>query len=185
MSHWKRALCLVLCLCVCCCAGSCVYAADQADISTFIDRYSDLFDGVLDSVGDFSDFQLTRMDDQLLLKLQDLNLDSLGEDLKAFLKTSAELSDEELMQAISDMAGDRGIPLTDSQLQQLCNLSRKLEKVSSSELDEKLEKLKETVDQADQDRQKVTGFFQKLREAATKVISVVRKFLDRIQKKSA
>ena len=181
MKQWKRALCLLLCLSLTGAAGVSAWAVELPDFSAYLEKYDGLFDGVVDSLDGLKNGQDFQLGDKLRGVIERYDLDSFGADLKEFLNNSAEMSDEALADSISGLAADHGITLTDSQLQQLCTLCRKLEKLDADALQDKLEGLRETVDQAEKERETVSGFFQVLRNSWNKVSVFLRGWLSRIK----
>ena len=184
---------LTLLLCVCLLSAVCVpaLAADvpAASATEILGEYGELFGGVLDSVREWSAGDGAQFTDELRGMLEQYDLDTLGDDLKTVLDSAAAMSDEELAAAISGLAEQHGVKLLDSQIEQLCQLCRGLEKFSGEELEEKLEEvkenaeeLKEGAEELNEKRKKVSGFFQKLRDAATKVVTAIRGFFQKLKK---
>ena len=182
MKKWKRALCLLLCLCMTGTAGITALAVELPDLSDSLESYDGLLDGVIDSLDGLKGDRDLQISDKLRGVIQKYDLDSFGADLKTFLETSGELSDEELADAISELAAGHGITLTDSQSEQLCRLCRKLEKLDAGELQDKLEDVRETVDKAEKDRQKISGILRTIRNIRDKVSGFLHRWLDRIKK---
>ena len=96
--------------------------------------------------------------------------------LKVFLEKSSHMTDEELKQEIRRLARARKVRLTDTQVQQLADLCRMLEKLNPQELREKVEKLQKLLKRAGDAKDKLeeliglvealTGFGEKNSEAA-------------------
>lgn len=170
-----RFFCLLLCLCLFCAAAQPALADQSPAAAEFPGDAGSLFDGILESPDDFQLVDALHLDAGLRQKLREYDLGTLGEDLKDVLKNSAQLSDEELAESISGLAEDHGISLVDSQVQQLCDLCRGLEKLSGDELEEKLEDLKQDLESLNQRRQKLSGFFGGLRNFLHKLADLTRR----------
>ena len=194
MKHWKRILCLLIVLSLFAAPGTAALAADDAPSAP-----GDLLGDVLDALRGGTDtpqFHFPAEWAEGKEKISNFDYAALGESLKTILETSKDLSDEELYDAVSRMAGERGLPLVDSQIRQLCNLCRSLEKLNADELKSRLEDLLPT-QQGDTDenaepepeessggRKKLSGVLRFLRNAADKAVRLVRRFFDRIKKKA-
>ena len=125
---------LTLLLCVCLLSAVCVPAlatdVPAASAAEILGEYGELFGGVLDSVREWSAEDGAQFTDELRGMLEQYDLDTLGDDLKTVLDSAAAMSDEELAAAISGLAEQHGVKLLDSQIEQLCQLCRGLEKFS-------------------------------------------------------
>lgn len=110
-------------------------APAAAAFGTFFDTYDALFD---DELNEIFDGQKSLLKDRLAEKLKEYDPASLAEDLKALLAVSSDMTDDALRSAIDEAAKSHGVTLKDSQLQQLVDLCRTLEKLNPDELKEKI-----------------------------------------------
>ena len=175
---------LFVCLLSCACVPALAVDASAASAVEILGEYGALFHGVLDSVREWSAGEGAQLTDELRDMLEQYDLDTLGDDLRTVLDSAAAMSDEELATAISGLAEQHGVTLTDSQIEQLCQLCRRLEKLSPDELKETLENAKEKAESLNNKWKKIAGFFQKLRNAAAKVVTVIRDFFDKLKKQN-
>ena len=73
------------------------------------------------------------------------------------------MSDEELRREISEIAGRYNVTLSDSQLRQLVDLCRSLEKLNPGELRERVEQAQETIRRIGEAKDKAVSFYEKLK----------------------
>ena len=93
----------------------------------------------------------------------------LVEELKYILDDTRNMTDEELRARIGEIAAQYDVKLNDSQINQLANLCRQLEKLSDSELVQRVEDIQNTVEKLGQVKETASGvaasvqnFFQKV-----------------------
>ena len=159
------ALLIALCFSFSCTAA----AADEvhaASFDTFFETYNTVFD---DDVAELLNGQSAKLLQKLSEKLQDFEPGQLAEDLAALLKVSAEMTDEELSAAIGDAAQSRGVTLKDSQVQQLVDLCRSLEKLDSDELKAKINGLRSFTENLEETKGFFAGLFSALRELFARI----------------
>lgn len=91
------------------------------------------------------------------------------EELKYILDDTRNMTDEELRARIGEIAAQYDVKLNDSQINQLANLCRQLEKLSDSELVQRVEDIQNTVEKLGQVKETASGvaasvqnFFQKV-----------------------
>ena len=97
-------------------------------------------------------------------------------ELKLILDETEAMSDEELGETIRTLAESYDITLVDSQIQQLIDLCRALEKLDAEGLKEKVEQVQETIKKLGEAQEKVSGFAQTVKN----VVESVRSFVHRI-----
>ena len=97
-------------------------------------------------------------------------------ELKLMLSETEQMSDEELAQTIQELAEKYNIHLKDSQVQQLIDLCRGLEKLDGEALKEKVEQVQESLEKLSETQEKVSRFAQTVKQ----VMDSVRGFIDRI-----
>jgi len=133
-----------------------------------------------DTIPPESDAPLTpeQVAEELSDQVGQSDTERLVDALKSLLDTTRAMSDEELSEEIRTMAGDMGIPLNDTQVGMLLDLYRQFESLSESEIAQKIEDMKATVeklrDLAEKAREtkevvdeyvdKAGGFLAKLKE---------------------
>ena len=159
------ALLIALCFSFFCTA----VAADEAHVAsfdTFFETYNTVFD---DDVAELLDGQSARLLQKLSEKLQDFEPGQLAEDLAALLKVSSDMTDEELSAAIGAAALSRGVTLKDSQVQQLVDLCRSLEKLDSDELKAKIDGLRNFTEKLDETKGFFAGIFSALRDLFARI----------------
>jgi len=168
-------------LTLCLCAGlvfSCiptVFAAESvSSLEDFIARYSTLFDSVLENFQSTAGESGLQITDELRQKLSECDPAALLADLKALSKDTAGLNDEELDALIAAAAEQHGVPLVDSQIRQLRNLLRLLEKLSENELREKLDALKSGTEQLRNHQEKLSGILGSAQRILEKISAAVQ-----------
>lgn len=120
-------------------------AAEDAVRAKLSDRWAPLLDG-LDSLGDWLEGQTDRLAPELRETLRDLDAGALFSDLRELASGSRDLNDDELRAAVLALAEKHGIHLVDSQVAQLMNLCRALEKLDASQLRERFDALERELD---------------------------------------
>ena len=95
-------------------------------------------------------------------------------DLKLLLDETAEMSDEELSEQIQDIASGYGYTLDTEWIDKLIELVRSLEKLDISELTEKVESFRNTLETAGEYAQQAITFGQKLAQFLGKVAEAFR-----------
>ena len=167
----KRALCL--CLCILCMVGAAVNVLAADGISDafgeFFEKYDGLLDGVVDSLEDLTTGKALELSGAVSDKLEKYDLSSLGSDLKELLNETEKLSDAELDTAIRTIADAHQIRLEDSQVQQLRDLCRTLEKLSPEQLQERVDKLVKRLKKAGDGMEKLDQAKDKLEDAKEKL----------------
>lgn len=96
--------------------------------------------------------------------------ESATDRLKAFLNRTSGLTDDELRQEIRKLASEKNIRLTETQVQQLLDLCRMMEKLNPEQLKERAESLQKLLRRAGEAKDKISG----LLEMAESLISMGR-----------
>ncbi len=144
--NMKRFLALALILCLAAAVLSpAAYADGDEVLITFSDRWNPLLEQ-LDGLADWLDGQAERLAPELRETLRDLDTDALFSDLRDLAAASRDMSDDELRAAVLALAQAHGIHLVDSQVTQLMNLCRALEKLDASQLRERFDALERELD---------------------------------------
>ena len=146
----RRFLCFILAFCLLCSMGS-AFAID--------------FDLPGGNAADDLSARLTELFDELELrdKLDELDMETLGKDIRLLAQQSSALSDEELSAAIRTLAEKHGISLDDEQIAKIAKLCRSLEKGT------------ELKDKAADAKEKASGFWQRVREFSHKAAAFFTK----------
>lgn len=95
-------------------------------------------------------------------------------ELKLLLDETREMSDGELRAEIGRIAGEVGVELNDSQVEQLVTLCRALEKLNPDALRQKVESVQETLRGLGATLEKASGFFEGVKNVINSVIDFFR-----------
>ena len=138
--NMKKICIIVLCLCLLAVPASPAFAAEPA-LDSFLDRYGSLLGDGMDSLTDWLEKQTADLAPELRETLRDVDTDSLFSDLRDLLGDTAGLDDAALRAKIEAVAVDHGVHLVESQVQQLMDLCRALEKLDPATLRERTDAL--------------------------------------------
>lgn len=99
------------------------------------------------------------------------SFDSAGivQELKALLKDTESLTDDQLRKEIRALAQQHKVKLTDGQVDQLVSLCRALEKADADEIKEKIESAQDTLKKFSDAQKKAAGFLQRIKTAVQNV----------------
>ena len=114
----------------------------------------DTLDEIAKSVGT----QELTITGELAEQIGSLDATEIVSGLKEVLSETEKMSDEELRCEI-----ENNVTLSDSQIRQLIDLCRSLEKLNPSELRERVEQAQETIRRIGEAKDKAVGFYEKLR----------------------
>ena len=199
MKTRKRALCLLVCLSLFLCPGAAALADDSpVQPGAVTADVGELMDDVLDALRGGENGHGIQLPSEWKESLSNFDFSALGDSLKTLLKSSKNLSDEELYAALSRIAEENNLHLVDSQLRQLCSLCRTLEKLNAEELNQRIDKLLSDLaslleekddntpdpgtDQPSDAGKRFSGIIRFLKNTAVKAVSIVRGLFDRIKK---
>ena len=101
---------------------------------------------------------------------------SIVNELKMMLDETVNMTDDEIRQTIREIAKRYNVKLTDTQVEQLLQLCRSLEKLNPDQLKERVEDVQETLRRVSDAKTQVVGFVQTIK----KVIDSVKSFFERI-----
>ena len=90
---------------------------------------------------------------------------SIVNDLKLMLNETDNMSDEELRSNIRRIAETYNVTLTETQVKQLLDLCRSLEKLDPSTIPQRVEDIQSTLEKVSEAKDQVVGFFQTLKNA--------------------
>ena len=151
----KRLICFLLCLCLL--AGMCCASAVELPDSGDLDEFTERIRTGWEELG-------------IREKLEDLDMDGLGEDLRALARESGELDDAALEARIRALAEKHGVTLDEDQVQKIVKLFRSYEKGAA---------VKEKAAEA---KEKAAGFWQSFREFAHRAAAFFSKLGSLLQK---
>jgi len=122
--------------------------AAGGSLDDFAERYGPLLADGLDALTDWLDGQTSELAPELRETLKDVDAEDLLSDLKDLVGDTKDLDDAALRARIEQVAAQHGIHLVDSQIEQMMELCRALEKLDSSELRERTDALGELLEEA-------------------------------------
>lgn len=138
--------------------------------------YEDITGTAMDDVAKLVSTQELIVTGELADTIGQWDAASIVNELKLMLDKTETMSNEELGQAIQDIAAEYGITLVDSQVQQLLDLCRGLEKLDGDTLKEKVEQVQKTIQKLGDAQEKISGIVQTLKG----VVETVRGFIVRV-----
>ena len=101
----------------------------------------------------------------------------IGE-LKAMLSETAGMTDDEIRETIRGIADEHNVRLTETQVQQLLDLCRALEKLDPERLSQSAEDAKNTLQKMEDAKEKVGGFLQAVKRAFESVKGLFEKLAE-------
>ena len=101
---------------------------------------------------------------------------SATEKLKKILTKTSSMSDKELREEIRQQAQQRGVQLTDAQVQQIFDLCRMMEKLDPDQLKERVESIQSLLKKAGEAKSKASELFQ----LAEEFLNTGKSTMDRI-----
>ncbi|MBQ3804035.1 MAG: DUF1002 domain-containing protein [Oscillospiraceae bacterium] len=107
----------------------------------------------------------------------------IGE-LKAMLSETAGMTDDEIRETIRGIADEHNVRLTETQVQQLLDLCRALEKLDPERLSQSAEDAKNTLQKMEDAKEKVGGFLQTVKRAFESVKGLFEKLAELTGRKS-
>ena len=107
----------------------------------------------------------------------------IGE-LKAKLSETAGMTDDEIRETNRGIADEHNVRLTETQVQQLLDLCRALEKLDPERLSQSAEDAKNTLQKMEDAKEKVGGFLQTVKRAFESVKSLFEKLAELTGRKS-
>ncbi len=88
---------------------------------------------------------------------------SIVDEVKAMLSETAGMTDDEIREAIRGIADEHSVRLTETQVQQLLDLCRMLEKLNPDRFSQKVEDVQSTAQKVENAKEQVGGFLQSVR----------------------
>ena len=93
------------------------------------------------------------------------------------LGETAKMTDDEVRSLIRKIASEYKVRLTDTQVEQLLDLCRSMEKLDTNSLAKRVEDLQNTLEKVSEAKDQVVGFMQTIRNA----IESIRNFFSRVK----
>lgn len=100
---------------------------------------------------------------ELAEQIGELDATGIVTDFKGKLAETAKMSDEELRGEIARVAGKYNVSFSDSQIGQLVDLIRTMEKLDPSALSERVEQAKQTIERIEEAKDKAVSFYERLK----------------------
>ena len=125
--------------------------------------YENITGNTLDETAKSVSTQELTITGELAEQIGNLDATEIVSGLKEVLSETSNMSDEELRREIVSIAGEYNVRLSDSQIRQLIELCRSLEKLDASELKSRVEQAQETIRRIGEAKDKAVSFYDKLR----------------------
>lgn len=138
--------------------------------------YEDITGQKLDDLAKLVSTQELTITGELANEIGNMDSTSIVNDLKLILDETKNMSDAEIREQIIAIAAQYQVKLTDSQIAQLIQLCRSLEKLDGEALKSRVEEVQNTLKKVSNAKTKVVGFVQTVK----KVVESVKSFLDKI-----
>lgn len=103
-------------------------------------------------------------------------------ELKLILDETKDMTDEQLRAQIREIAGEYNVSLTDTQMGQLVDLCRQLEKLDAAGLKDKVESVQNTLKKMAEAKTKISGFVDSLKNIAAAIGDFFQRIADVFRK---
>ena len=147
-----------------------------AALSGVYKAYEDMTGMKLDDLAKAVSTQELTITGDLAKEIGSMDSMSIVNELKLMLNETQKMSDQEIRQAIVEIAGRYNVSLTDTQISQLISLCRSLEGLDPDQLKQRVEEVQGTLQKVSEAKTKVVGFAQTVK----KVVDSVTGFFNRI-----
>ena len=147
-----------------------------AALSGVYKAYEDMTGMKLDDLAKAVSTQELTITGDLAKEIGSMDSMSIVNELKLMLNETQKMSDQEIRQAIIEIAGRYNVSLTDTQINQLISLCRSLEGLDPEQLKQRVEEVQGTLQKVSEAKTKVVGFAQTVK----KVVDSVTGFFNRI-----
>ena len=147
-----------------------------AALSGVYKAYEDMTGMKLDDLAKAVSTQELTITGDLAKEIGSMDSMSIVNELKLMLNETQKMSDQEIRQAIVEIAGRYNVNLTDTQINQLISLCRSLEGLDPDQLKQRVEEVQGTLQKVSEAKTKVVGFAQTVK----KVVDSVTGFFNRI-----
>ncbi len=139
--------------------------------------YEDITGQKLDDVAKLVSTQELTITGALADEIGSMDSTSIVNDLKLMLEETANMTDEEILAEIDQIAATYNVRLTNTQKKQLLDLCRSLEGLDADSLKNRVEDVQATLRKVSDAKTQVIGFVEK----AKKVVEYVNSFFDKIK----
>ncbi len=139
--------------------------------------YEDMTGMKLDDMAKLVSTQELTITGDLAKEIGSMDSTSIVNDLKLMLDQTEKMTDEEIRDAIVQIAGRYNVSLTETQIRQLIDLCRSLEGLNPDQLKQRVEEIQGTLQKVSEAKTKVVGFVQTVK----KVVDSVSSFFNRIR----
>ena len=140
-----------------------VEASGTAALTGIYKAYESITGDNLDAIAKAVSTQELTITGELAEQIGSLDATEIVRGLKELLGETAKMSDEELRQEIASLAKEYNVTLSDSQIRQLIDLCRSLEKLDPAELKSRVEEAQQTIRRIGEAKDKAVGFYEKLK----------------------
>ena len=147
-----------------------------AALSGVYKAYEDMTGMKLDDLAKAVSTQELTITGDLAKEIGSMDSMSIVNELKLMLNETQKMSDQEIRQAIIEIAARYNVSLTDTQIDQLISLCRSLEGLDPEQLKQRVEEVQGTLQKVSEAKTKVVGFAQTVK----KVVDSVTGFFNRI-----
>ena len=147
-----------------------------AALSGVYKAYEDMTGMKLDDLAKAVSTQELTITGDLAKEIGSMDSTSIVNELKLMLNETQKMSDQEIRQAIIEIAGRYNVSLTDTQINQLISLCRSLEGLDPDQLKQRVEEVQGTLQKVSEAKTKVVGFAQTVK----KVVDSATGFFNRI-----
>lgn len=157
-----------------------------AALSGVYKAYEDMTGMKLDDLAKAVSTQELTITGDLAKEIGSMDSMSIVNELKLMLDETQKMSDQEIRQAIVEIAGRYNVNLTDTQINQLISLCRSLEGLDPDQLKQRVEEVQGTLQKVSEAKTKVVGFAQtvkKVVDSVTGFFNRISDLLDRFTKK--
>ncbi len=147
-----------------------------AALSGVYKAYEDMTGMKLDDLAKAVSTQELTITGDLAKEIGSMDSMSIVNELKLMLNETQKMGDQEIRQAIIEIAARYNVSLTDTQINQLISLCRSLEGLDPEQLKQRVEEVQGTLQKVSEAKTKVVGFAQTVK----KVVDSVTGFFNRI-----
>lgn len=144
--------------------------------------YEDMTGKKLDELAKMVSTQELTITGELAAEIGSMDSTSIVNDLKLMLDQTRNMSDEEIMYEIDQIAARYNVKLTDTHKRQLLELCRSLEGLDSDALRRRVEDVQATLTKVSDAKTKVVGFMEKAKKVVESVSSFFEKISDLLSK---
>lgn len=138
--------------------------------------YEDMTGKKLDELAKAVSTQELTVTGQLANEIGSMDSSAIVNDLKLVLNETSNMTDAEISQKITEIAGRYDVTLTEKQIDQLITLCRSMEKLDGDALKARVEQLQQTFQKVSEAKTQAVGFINKV----VKVVESIKSFFERV-----